>query len=153
MSTLYAVNLRTFGLSRYTGLDPVAVVEHDGTTYLASSSNLKVFGGELDGTTPIDGVVETGALELDTSGRKRTVKVYLTPELSGLFEVRVCATDAESDAEVWWPTVREHLHRAHARYKPGRGLMGRLWRIRVSWSGPPAGAALASWDVLSEKIR
>lgn len=134
MTTLYAINLRTFGLSRYTGLDPVAVVEHDGTTYVASATALKTFSGTQDGTTPITATVQTGQVNFGSMHDKNIPRFFALLSRTGRLLLTATATrfgDAQTEAYKIPHRDDETGLETVQRVKLGRGHRGIWWQFKL----------------------
>ena len=56
--TIHAINTQTLGISEYTGLDFIALVEHEGRTYGLTATGLYELVGADDDGTDIDASID-----------------------------------------------------------------------------------------------
>ena len=83
MSTVYAINANTFGVSTYVGWDIQALCEHEGAAYAVGDTDLFELAGDDDDGTAIAAYVKTGELDFGSVQFKRIPRDYVSLDADG----------------------------------------------------------------------
>lgn len=150
--SLYAINAVTLGISQYTGLSFIAVVEHDGRYYGLTETEMFEITGTTDDDVDIDCHIKTGIPDFNSPHLKYCPRAYLGYEADEGARVTTFSTDGGEDRTREYnvdATVGNVVR--DGRVKLGRNTKARYWGFKIAnYSG--GSFAVRSFAVLFNKI-
>lgn len=150
MSTTYAINTETLGLTQFSNLSLVGLVDIDGTTVLLAALDLFEFTGTTDDGVALVGYVTTGAL---TFGNQS----YNIPKYSfagaGSGDVTVTPYMAQHGGELTGTACSESLAAALDQFEmyPGTRYDARRYKLKIAMDG--SGDVLESFEIYINPVR
>lgn len=133
--SIHTVNTNSLGITEYTGLSLVSMVEHNGQLYAITSTELLEFTGEDDGGVDIDVVLKTGKLDFNSQAIKQMDSVYINGTSSA--DITLTTTTVEAGVE----TNRDYTipswsgGKDERRKRLGRGARSRWWQVKLTTVG------------------
>ena len=139
----WTLNTETGAATSYTNFEFSSLAFYDGVLYGTAPDGLFVLSGEDDNGRAITADTQTGFVDFKTSRHKRISDIYLG-YTGGALECSVEAYGATD--EIYSYTLEERTADTprNNRFKVGRGLKSRYWRVRVQ---NVAGADFQIYDV------
>ena len=121
----YAVNSKSYALSRYSGMGFTKFVRVCDETYGVNSEGLCRIGHDTDDGDTINAMIDFGATDYGTSRAKRMNSIYAGIATDGCVYLRVTG---DGGKEQVYRTVESS---GTARAMTAKGLSARHWRVRL----------------------
>lgn len=130
--SIHTINTNSLGITEYTGLSLISVVEHGGQMYAITTTELLEFTGTDDDGTDIDIIFKTGLLNFNDESLKQMDSVYLSGTSSENLTLTTTtiedgiATNRAYTVDSWTGLKYER------RKLLGRGVKSKWWQVKIA---------------------
>lgn len=129
---VYVMNANTTGMTYYTGVDVVAVIEHEGVPLFLVGDEIQQHDTEADKGVPIAARLRTGKLDFGTQADKHLHRAYVTGLAANGLEFTTHSYEHGAPIDRAYTLPAQPGSDSHTRYKGfGRGAVSPYWELQV----------------------